>query len=144
MITLVGHSDSSSVGLFSSVCARSVCVYHVHRICSLMLFSFFVPMCNAPLSKARSCDGRWEIWEKEGHGPVVGVVVGEIDYFFQLLMLDQFLVRVLLISSTMLPEVFVLFVLPYQYYLQMKLAQSRFEMHAVRMRCFFADANLAV
>lgn len=43
--------------------------------------------------------------EEEGHGPVV-VVVGEIDSF-SFTDSRPFFVRVLLIPSTMLPEVFV-------------------------------------
>jgi len=115
MIMLVGHGDSTSMGLFSLVCARSVCVYHVHRICSL---SCFLSFSLYPYAMLRCQKREWPIAViedgrlEDGHGPVMVVVVGEIGFFFSIT--DGrpiFLVRVL-IPSTMLPEGFVFFVLP--------------------------------
>lgn len=75
MITLVGHGDSSSVGLFISVCARSVCVctifivyapFHAFFLFSLYPYAMFRRQ-KREWSIAVMEDGSWE----GGHGPVM-------------------------------------------------------------------------
>jgi hypothetical protein len=81
---LVGHGDSSSVGLFSfSSRAFRLCVPCSSYMLLLML-SFLSLYHGAMLRCQRRvincCDGGWEM--EEVGGPIAVVVVGEIDSFF--------------------------------------------------------------